>query len=69
MDVEGVSGFDPGQDEQYGQWRILSDAGRVGIEFTWSNGQTSAHLLQYENNQTYIDEDRWFVTNDNNYCQ
>jgi hypothetical protein len=68
VDVEGVSGLDAGGGSDSGQWRIITQGDLVGIEFTWSSGQTSQHQLDYVNGETLVDGERWFVTDDNPYC-
>lgn len=65
----GSAGFNPTQVQENGEWQILADGDRAGLELRWQGGQVSAHLLQYNNGETYVDEERWFVTDDNTFCQ
>ena len=68
VDAGGSGGFDAGGDSDSGQWRIVSQGDLVGIEFRWSNGQTSTHQPDYAEGATYVDGERWFVTDDNPHC-
>ena len=66
--IGGSAGYAPTQVEEYGQWKILTQGDQAGLELSWQSGRVSAHLLQYQNGETYFDEERWFVTDDNTYC-
>ncbi len=68
VSVPGVSGSDPSQDSGSGIWRIVTQGNLAGIELRWSSGGVSTHKLDFNNGETYFDEERWFVTDDNNYC-
>jgi len=67
--VTGGGGYDPTQTEDSGQWQVLTEGESAGLELRWSSGDTSAHLMESQNGETYIDRERWFVTDDNNFCQ
>ena len=68
VDVSGAGGFSGGQDSDPGQWRIITQGNQAGLEYEWDSGSTSQHLLEFREGATYIDDERWFVTPDNNYC-
>jgi hypothetical protein len=68
VDVKGSGGFDAGGDAGSGQWRIITKGDVVGIELVWRSGETTAHQLDYADGATYVDGERWFVTDDNPYC-
>jgi hypothetical protein len=38
------------------------------LEYIWDSGSTSQRLLELREGATYIDDELWFVTPDNNYC-
>lgn len=68
VDSSGTSGFDSSGDSQTGTWSVVTEGGQVGLELRWGNGETSAHLLEYADGVTYIDQKRWFVTDKNPNC-
>ncbi|MDP6799381.1 MAG: hypothetical protein FI707_03555 [SAR202 cluster bacterium] len=68
VDVQGTGGYSGGQDQGQGQWRIVTQGSAAGLELRWDNGDTTTHLLEFTDNKTYLDEERWFVTADNSYC-
>ncbi len=69
VDVGGVSGSSGGPEQGAGQWRIIEQGGLIGIELHWSNGQVTQHQLDYENEETYMDGERTFVTERNTNCR
>jgi len=69
VDVGGASGYSGGQQGGAGQWRIIEQGGLIGLEYRRADGNVSQHRLDYEDNKTYIDGTRTFVTEDNTSCR
>ena len=51
-----------------GRWEIFSEGAAVGIEFRWNDGGVTASRLEFSDNTTYLNGERYFVTEDNPYC-
>jgi hypothetical protein len=62
VDDGGAYGYSGGSDATSGTWRIITQGQLVGIELRYKNGEVSQHRLQYEDNATYIDGNRWYIT-------
>jgi hypothetical protein len=68
VDTGGAFGYSGGTTTNTGQWRITSQGGQIVAEIRWQDGQTDYSLLEYVDNKTYVDGQRWFVTSDNSSC-
>ena len=51
-----------------GSWSIIAEAGQFGLELRWADGSISQRLLEYIDEATYMDGERWFITPDNTSC-
>lgn len=51
-----------------GRWEIISEGAVIGIKFSWNDGRVTASRLEFIDNKTYLDGERYFVTDDNPYC-
>ncbi|HEX9729070.1 MAG TPA: hypothetical protein VGA37_11245 [Gemmatimonadales bacterium] len=68
VDVGGASGYNGAQDAGAGQWRIVEQGPVGGVELRWAGGQVTQHRLEYQDQATYIDGTRTYVTEDNTSC-
>ena len=50
-----------------GRWEIISEGAAIGIEFTWNDGSATASRLEFADGKTYLNGERYFVTDDNPY--
>lgn len=66
-DFGSFTGGNPSSSGQ-GTWEIISEGSAIGIRFNWSDGTTGMSRLEFYDNKTYLDGDRYFVTDDNPYC-
>jgi hypothetical protein len=61
-DVGGVSGYNGGNSQGSGTWRIITEGQVAGIELRYSNGGVEQYRLDYQDGATYVNGDRWYVT-------
>ena len=66
-DFSFTEGGDLGSSNQ-GRWEIVTEGNLVGIKLTWSNGQVDLARLEFYDGGTYVNGDRYYVTQDNPYC-
>jgi hypothetical protein len=50
-----------------GRWEIISEGELIGIQFTWDDGRVTAYRLEFGDGKTYLNGERYFVTEDNPY--
>lgn len=62
VDVGDAGGYSGGNTGGQGTWRIITQGSVVGIELRYANGQAEQHRLDYQDDKTYIDGERWFIT-------
>ena len=51
-----------------GRWEIITEGEAVGIKLTWSDGRADLARLEFYDDGTYINGDRYYVTADNPNC-
>jgi len=62
VDVGDAGGYSGGNTAGRGTWRIITQGAVAGIELRYANGQTEQHRLDYQDNKTYVDGERWLIT-------
>ncbi|MDH4044752.1 MAG: hypothetical protein OEY20_12650 [Gemmatimonadota bacterium] len=62
VDVGDAGGYSGGSTGGQGTWRIITQGNVAGIELRYADGQAEQHRLDYEDNKTYVDGERWLVT-------
>jgi hypothetical protein len=62
VDVGDAGGYSAGQRSGQGRWRIITQGDVAGIELRYANGEVEQYRLDYQNEQTLVNGERWFVT-------
>jgi len=62
VDVGGASGYSGGNRGGQGTWRIITQGQVVGIELRYADGGAEQFRLEYQDNKTYVNGERWFIT-------
>jgi hypothetical protein len=62
VDVGGAFGNAGGQGQNTGRWRIITQGQMVGVELRYNDGRVEQYQLEYRNGETYVNDQRWFVT-------
>jgi hypothetical protein len=58
----GASAFRGGNASGQGEWRIITQGQLAGIELRFANGEVEQYRLDYQNNQTLVNGERWLIT-------
>jgi hypothetical protein len=66
--VPGASASSGGLSSGEGRWRVLAQGEQAVLELTWSDGRVAQRLLEYDGSRTFIDGERWYVTEENDMC-
>jgi hypothetical protein len=61
-DVGGVSGYNGGDSQGSGTWRIITEGQVAGIELRYASGGVEQYRLDYQDGATYVNGDRWYIT-------
>lgn len=61
-DVGGVSGYNGGNSQGSGTWRVITEGQIAGIELRYANGGVEQYRLDYRDGATYVNGDRWYIT-------
>jgi hypothetical protein len=62
VDVGGAYGYDGGNSQGSGTWRILTQGQVAGIELRYASGGVEQYRLDYQEGATYVNGERWYVT-------
>jgi hypothetical protein len=66
--VPGASAGSGGRSSGEGRWRVLAQGEHAVLELAWSDGAVAVRRLEYAEGRTYIDGERWYVTEENDLC-
>jgi hypothetical protein len=62
VDVGGVFGGSGGTSAEQGTWRIITQGQIAGIELRSADGGVEQYRLDYQNDQTLVNGERWYIT-------
>jgi hypothetical protein len=62
VDVGDAGGYSGGNTGGQGTWRIITQGNVVGVELRYADGQAEQHRLDYQDDKTYVDGERWLIT-------
>lgn len=62
VDVGGASGYNGGNSQGSGTWRIITEGQVAGIELRYANGGVEQYRLDFQDGATYVNGERWYVT-------
>lgn len=62
VDVGDAGGYSGGNRGDQGTWRIITQGNVAGIELRFGSGAVEQHRLDYQENKTYVDGERWLIT-------
>jgi hypothetical protein len=62
VDVGGAFGSSGGTGNGRGRWYVITNGQVVGLVLEFDNGETQEFRMEYENEQTYANGERVFVT-------
>lgn len=69
IDTGGASAFSGGPSGGAGTWKIVTQGENVFLELNWNDGSFGQPRLEYIDEQTFFDGDRYFITPDNTVCE
>jgi len=62
VDVGDAGGYSGGNSAGQGTWRIVTQGQLAGIELRYASGQVEHYRLDYQDDKTYVDGERWLIT-------
>lgn len=62
VDVGDAGGYSAGRGGDRGTWRIITQGDVAGIELRYANGAVEQYRLEFQDNKTYVDGERWLIT-------
>ena len=65
IDVPGASGYNGSEDVTYGKWSLRLQNNRPVLVLTPQQGNVMEYWLTYEDGKLYLDNDRYYLVNDN----
>jgi len=66
--VEGYSASSASPEYAEGRWRVVTQEGQAMLELRWGDGRITYRALDHAEGRTYLDGERWFVTEENDLC-
>jgi hypothetical protein len=64
IDVGGAYGYSHGQGSGAGSWDVVSVNGQPALQLMFHDGSVRRHMISYQNNSFYLDNNKYFRTND-----
>jgi hypothetical protein len=62
VDVGGAVGSSAGKSAEQGTWRVITQGQIAGIELRYANGGVEQYRLDYQDDRTLVNGERWYIT-------